>query len=188
MASFLKGIEGTVGFRERKDLYVRSNRNFSGNAKEVFAVLPRIVRHAADYALLIQQVVTERGNGAHVDSAENERAAFLEAFRAAGMISPAGANMIAASSFFGGSSYVLPAHAAPNSSASFCDERRAWKQTLPRSSAVPPESPRAPLRRSHKSQSSACFDPGEPQRPEPDDSCAEQRRRLFIGNSAGRRR
>src|SRR5439155_12016976 len=34
-----------------------------------------------------------------------------------------------------------------------------------------------------KSQASARFDPGEPQRPEPDDSCAEQRRGLFIRES-----
>ncbi len=32
-----------------------------------------------------------------------------------------------------------------------------------------------------KAQASARFDPGKPQRPEPDDSCTEQRRSLFIG-------
>src|SRR5260370_10833619 len=34
-----------------------------------------------------------------------------------------------------------------------------------------------------KAQSRARFNAGEPQRPEPDDSCAKQRRGLFIGKS-----
>src|SRR5207249_6645210 len=74
----LKCVQGTVRFRQWKYLDARSNRNLGRHAQKVFAVLPRVVRHAANHSLLIQQVVAERWDRTPMNSAENKRAAFSQ--------------------------------------------------------------------------------------------------------------
>lgn len=63
---------------------MRSNGNFRGDAKEILAILPRVVRHAADHALLIEQFIRERWDGAHVNAAENKHAALFERLESGG--------------------------------------------------------------------------------------------------------
>ena len=54
------------------------NGNLRGDAQEILAVLTRVVGHAANHALLIEKIVIERRDRAHVNAAENEHSAFLE--------------------------------------------------------------------------------------------------------------
>src|ERR1051326_8317272 len=95
---------------------------------------------------------------------------FFNAFRAAGIISPAGAKIIAASSLTGGSASVPPAHSAPSSMASFwCRSSRVEAYTFtPQWGATWMATWAA-----------------EPKRTEADDARAQQRRCLLIGKSVG---
>src|SRR5438477_8726559 len=106
----LECIAGAVRFVQRKNLDARSNRNFSRHAQEVFAVLPRIVRHAPNLSLFVQQIVAKRWDRAHMNPAKNERAAFLEGLQRSGNYLAGRRKTIVASSFFGGSLSVPPAH------------------------------------------------------------------------------
>ena len=53
---------------------------FRRNPQKVPSIFAGIVRHAANDALLIKQIVIERWNRAHMDSAEHEHAALLQSF------------------------------------------------------------------------------------------------------------
>ena len=48
------------------------------DTQKILAILPRIVGHAANHPLPVQQVVIHRRDSAHVDSGEHQRAALLE--------------------------------------------------------------------------------------------------------------
>ena len=52
--------------------------DFGGDPQEVFAVLAGVVGHAADGALVVEQVVIERRNGAHVNAADGHGPSALE--------------------------------------------------------------------------------------------------------------
>src|SRR6266850_1840096 len=77
MASFLRAFSA-IGVTQGKNPYVSTNGNLGGNMKKIFPVFARVVGHAANHALLVQQLVLERRNRAHVNSAEHQHAAFLE--------------------------------------------------------------------------------------------------------------
>src|SRR5712691_4519417 len=72
-----EGIQGAVGFAEWENLDFCVDGDLSGNLEEVVAVAPRIIRDVADHSLMVEEVVIERRYGAHVDSTERERSAFL---------------------------------------------------------------------------------------------------------------
>ncbi len=74
----LECMERTVGVTQREGLYIRADGNFRGDAQEILAVLASVIGDAADGAFVIEQVVGERRYGAHVNAAQNERAALAQ--------------------------------------------------------------------------------------------------------------
>src|SRR5205823_11179321 len=74
----LEGFERAIGVMQRKNLHVRLNRDFSRHAEEILAILPRVVGYTSNHPLLVQQVVGERRNRTHMNSAEHQHAAFLQ--------------------------------------------------------------------------------------------------------------
>src|SRR3979411_873360 len=80
----LEGVQGSIGLGQREYLDLGLNRNFGGHSQEIVPVLPRVVGNATDHALLIEQVVVERRDGAHVDAAECQDAALLQSLQRSG--------------------------------------------------------------------------------------------------------
>src|SRR5215469_4629517 len=74
----LEVIQRSVRVAQRISLDVRLNRDFRRDAKKIVAILPRIVGDATNHALLIQQIVAERWNRAHVYPAEHQYPALSE--------------------------------------------------------------------------------------------------------------
>ena len=69
-----QSVEGAVRVLERKQLHAGMNGNFRRDLQKILAILARVVCDAADDALLVEKIVAERGDRAHVDAAENQRA------------------------------------------------------------------------------------------------------------------
>src|SRR5258708_16546104 len=77
-------VLGTVGFAQGKELGVHANGDFGRDAQEIFAILARVVGDAANDAFLVEQVVGERGDGAHLNAGEDESAALAQRFQRGG--------------------------------------------------------------------------------------------------------
>src|SRR5262249_9566298 len=71
----LERHEGFVGGGEVEDLRVRADGQPGRLLEEGAAVVARVVGHAADHALLVEAVVLEGWDGAHVDPAQHHHAA-----------------------------------------------------------------------------------------------------------------
>src|SRR5690348_13313510 len=54
------------------------NGNLRRDTKEILTIAPRVIRDAANHAFLIEKVIAERGNRAHVNPAEHKHAALAE--------------------------------------------------------------------------------------------------------------
>src|SRR5215472_6229554 len=74
----LEVIQRVVGVAQRINLHVGLNRDSRCDAKKIVTILPRIVGDATNHSLLIQQVVAERWNRAHVYPTEHQYPALSE--------------------------------------------------------------------------------------------------------------
>ena len=59
-------------------MHVRVNGNLRRDAQEIFAVPASIVCDAANDALLVEEIVAERRNRAHVNAAKDQRSTFAK--------------------------------------------------------------------------------------------------------------
>src|SRR5579885_391734 len=73
-----QGIQRAVRFAQRKNFGVRLYRNLGCNPQKIPPVFARVVGHAADHPLVVEQVVAKGRDRTHVDAAEDEHSAFAQ--------------------------------------------------------------------------------------------------------------
>src|SRR5258708_39041769 len=66
----LQGIDRTVRIFQTKNLRGDANRNLGRHAQEVMSILTRVIGHAPDHTLLVEQIVVQRRNCAHMNAAQ----------------------------------------------------------------------------------------------------------------------
>src|SRR4051794_23569468 len=62
----LQRVQGTVSLVEPKHLHMSFDWYLGGNTQKILAVLTRVIRHAANHPLLINQVIVKRRNRTHM--------------------------------------------------------------------------------------------------------------------------
>src|SRR5262245_24568748 len=187
----LQGIQSRIGFDQIENLGLRLDRDLGRHTQKIQTVLPSIVGHAADDAFVVEELVINRRNLAHVNPSEGDAAAFLQNFQSRNHQLARGREDDHAVEFDRG---LVIAAARPHRSEieSEAPMPRVASEGVNVDSPMPRDLDRDVRRRAEsvKAQPLAgarAGDARQPQRPKSDDPRAEQRRGLFIVENFGNR-
>src|SRR2546423_657776 len=167
---------------------MRADGNFGGDAQEILAGLASVVGYAANYALLIDQVVRKRRDRAHMDSAEHQDASLSQCGQRCGNDFSRRRENDGGVEFCGRLGERSPSPFGAEFEREFLVARISGRRVhvyIPMPRYLNTHVSRCT--ESVKAKFASGLDSREPKTTKPDDACAQEWRRLLIGKLARNR-